>query len=275
MQLDRIYDIFAERGMKSKLKTSFWEIKLFSEQQKDKVNIRALSNLNCIIDQKLSANYTALQNHTSCLQSKMIFKRMVKGVMGKYIKAFQKLKDHKFRCRLAEVLSDETLKRLTEKVVRIAEGTHKGLKHQGYEKLVKNKKLFDRQIGIVKRIVNKSYMLMSMGYNKLLEDASLRRQQAIEKMRFIVNCLRDKDSMYILQAYNAMLGRKRILDGVGIGSAIQKRNKLVKRLMDKGYDMQIQAINALKSFLKSERNKDHEIERIAKRMIDSGVRLQG
>merc|ERR1711957_523765 len=74
--------------------------------------------------------------------------------------------------------------------------------------------------------------------------------------------------------------------GVGIGDAEMKKAQLIKRLRDKGYNLQVMAINSLKEFLKDARIQEQndrakferqkkEKDRILKRIMDVNNRFMG
>ena len=71
-----------------------------------------------------------------------------------------------------------------------------------------------------------------------------------EKLRFVIKALSDKDAQFTVQAYNGLKQRMLMLNGVGMGDSQMKKVQLIKRLTNRGYDMQVQAINAFIDFLK-------------------------
>merc|ERR1711972_691222 len=148
--------------------------------------------------------------------------------------------------------------------------------------------LMRRQRGIMRRIVDSNVRLMSAGYNKLIEESKLRKQHLIEKLRFVIKTLTDKDAAYLLMAYNGMKQRKLQLDGVGLGDDVATKLKirLIRKLTDTGFNLQTQASVALKEFLASERDREarerleyerqqREKDRILRRVMDSNVRMMG
>lgn len=58
--------------------------------------------------------------------------------------------------------------------------------------------------GIIRRILDANTRLMSMGYNKLIEDWKENQRQLREKLKFVILALRDKDSKGVLMAYNSL-----------------------------------------------------------------------
>merc|ERR1712076_37884 len=106
------------------------------------------------------------------------------------------------------------------------------------------------------------------------------------QLRFVIKSLTDKDAKYILQAYNGLKERANMLNGVGMGDAQQKKVNLIKRLTNKGYNLQVLAINAYKDFLKADRERERlaaeeearrqkEKDRILRRVCDTNLRLAG
>merc|ERR1712025_497215 len=77
-----------------------------------------------------------------------------------------------------------------------------------------------------------------------------------------------------------------MLNGVGMGDSQQKKLNLIKRLTNKGYNLQVMAINAYQDFLKWAREEERlaaeeaerqrkEKDRILRRVMDVNARLQG
>merc|ERR1712024_407587 len=134
------------------------------------------------------------------------------------------------------------------------------------EEAEKERVLVNKQRGIMRRIINSNVRLMGMGYNKLIEEHKARMNEVKDKMKFILKALNDKDLMNTLQAYNAMKERCNMLNGIGMGDAQQKKINLIKRLTNKGYNMQVLAINAYKDFLNADRERERlEAEEEARR----------
>merc|ERR1712226_1108666 len=124
------------------------------------------------------------------------------------------------------------------------------------------------------------------GYNKLVEEYKARTNELKNQLRFVIKSLTDKDARDILQAYNSLRERCNMLNGVGMGDAQQKRANLIKRLTNKGYNLQVLAINAYKDFLYKDRERQRleeeeearrqkEKDRILRRVCDTNLRLAG
>merc|ERR1712039_542217 len=96
----------------------------------------------------------------------------------------------------------------------------------------------EKQRGIMRRIVDSNVRLMSAGYNKLIEDSKNRKKNLMEKLRFVIKTLTDKDAAFTLMAYNQLKQRKLLLDGVGLGDdlAAKLKIRLIRKLTDTGFN---------------------------------------
>merc|ERR1712232_780067 len=146
--------------------------------------------------------------------------------------------------------------------------------------------LMRRQRGIMRRIVDANTRLMSAGYNKLIEEWKARQNNLKEKLKFVLKALTDEDSSYMLMAYNGLKQRMMMLNGVGMGDGEMKKIQLIKRLTNKGFNLQVMAANALQEFLTSEREREarekeeyerqqKEKDRILRRIMDANLRMAG
>merc|ERR1711912_101926 len=107
-----------------------------------------------------------------------------------------------------------------------------------------------------------------------------------DKLKFVIKALTDKDASYTLMAYNQLKQRMLMLNGVGLGDSEMKKVQLIKRLTNQGYNLQVMAINAVKEFLASERDREErerleyerqqkEKDRILRRIMNKGLRQLG
>merc|ERR1711957_739130 len=108
--------------------------------------------------------------------------------------------------------------------------------------------LMAKQRGIMRRIVDSNVRLMSAGWNKLLEAHKARNGMLKDKLRFVIKTLTDKDAMFTLMAYNALKQRKLALEGVGFGDDVATKLKirLLRKLTDTGYNLQVMGLNCIK-----------------------------
>merc|ERR1711988_970450 len=119
-----------------------------------------------------------------------------------------------------------------------------------------------------------------------VEEYKAKMNEVKDKMKFIIKSLTDKDARFMVMAYNGLLQRRNMLNGVGMGDAAMKKVQLIKRLTNQGYNLQVMAANAIKEFLSSERAREEaerlererqqrEKDRILRRIMDSNVRMMG
>merc|ERR1711957_347829 len=140
--------------------------------------------------------------------------------------------------------------------------------------------------GICNRMVDANVRLMSAGYNKLLEEWKARQAEMKEKLRFVIAALTDKDKMFTLMAYNGLQQRAAMLNGAGMSNTEMLKIQLIKRLTNKGYNMQVMGVNCIREFLKDARIEEEnarleaerqmkEKERILRRIMNSNLRFAG
>merc|ERR1712138_71830 len=119
--------------------------------------------------------------------------------------------------------------------------------------------LIAKQRGIMRSMVDSNARLMRAGYNKLIEEWKAKQGALKEKLRFVIAALTDKDKQFCLMAYNGMKQRALMLSGVGMGDAEIKKCQLIKRLTNQGHNFQVMAVNAIREFLKSERDLEEKL----------------
>merc|ERR1712076_324386 len=139
---------------------------------------------------------------------------------------------------------DRILRRVMDVNARLQGQAYRQIRVNCEEEAEKERVLMAKQRGIMRRIVDSNVRLMGMGYNKLLEEHKAKMNEIKNQMRFIIKSLTDKDAQFMLQAYNGMKERMLMLNGVGMGDSQQKKVALIKRLTNKGYNLQVMAINA-------------------------------
>merc|ERR1711977_578826 len=148
--------------------------------------------------------------------------------------------------------------------------------------------LIAKQRGIMRRIVDSNARLMSAGWNKLLEEWKARNNNLKDKLKFVIKTLTDKDAAFTLMAYNQLKQRKLMLEGVGFGDDVATKLKirLLRKLTDTGFNLQVMGVNAVKEFLESERDREErereeferqqkEKDRILRRIMNQNVRFMG
>merc|ERR1712226_1199813 len=143
-----------------------------------------------------------------------------------------------------------------------------------------------KQRGIMRRIVDSNTRLMSAGWNKLIESWKAMQNALKDKLKFVIKTLTDKDAAFTLMAYNQMKQRMNMLNGVGLGDAGKAKSQLIKRLTNQGYNLQVMAVNCIREYLTSERDREErereeyerqqkEKGRILRRIMNQNVRFMG
>merc|ERR1711988_421354 len=146
--------------------------------------------------------------------------------------------------------------------------------------------LMAKKRGIMRSMCDSGARLMRAGYNKLIEEWKNKQGALKEKLKFVIAALTDKDKQYCLMAYNAMKQRMLMLNGVGLGDAQMKKAQLIKRLTNKGHNLQVMGVNSIREFLSSERDREErerleferqqkEKDRILRRIMNQNVRFMG
>jgi hypothetical protein len=201
------------------------------------------------------------------------------AIMAKLKIALGLLVAHNLKCALNEKLSDEMLNRLMERMVKMYEGGMQGIKRQGLTRLQKWVLFGNKKKAICKRILDVNFRLMAAGFNKLISDNNARKEAMETKLRFIIKSLRDQDSRDMGLAYNAMKRQCNLLLGVGLGEAEKLKKRILRRLMDKGYDWLFTSFDTLQrvvKFLKEKDEADNKAkERFLKRFMNSSLREIG
>merc|ERR1711904_562605 len=107
--------------------------------------------------------------------------------------------------------------------------------------------------GIMNRIVDSNVRLMGMGYNTLVEEWKDRMAEIRDKLKFVIRSLTDQQARFILMAYNGLRQRANMLNGAGMSHTEMMKIQLIKRLTNKGYNLQVMAVNAIREYLTNAR----------------------
>merc|ERR1719238_2406817 len=143
-----------------------------------------------------------------------------------------------------------------------------------------------RMRGIMNRIVDSNVRLMGMGFNKLVEEWKARMAEIRDKLKFVIRSLTDQQAKFILMAYNGLQQRAAMLNGAGMSNTEMMKIQLIKRLTNKGYNMQVMGVNAIREFLTAARVQDEldrleaerqakEKDRILRRIMNGNLRMLG
>merc|ERR1712054_259924 len=96
----------------------------------------------------------------------------------------------------------------------------------------------------------------------------------------------DQQARFILMAYNSLQQRANMLNGAGMSHTEMMKIQLIKRLTNKGYNLQVMAVNAIREYLTNARYEDElarleaerqakEKDRILRRIMNGNLRMLG
>jgi hypothetical protein len=136
----------------------------------------------------------------------------------------------------------------------------------------------NRTRGVVNRLTDGNFRLMDQGLGKLRENRKVRDRALRARVRFLVKTLRDKDSLYVLRAYNSLKEKSEVFQGVLLGAEVRSKENFLKSIIDSGYRVQSQGVRSLKSFLLQSRICEQRTltkkAQLCKRFLDSNLKLQ-
>merc|ERR1711920_720845 len=104
--------------------------------------------------------------------------------------------------------------------------------------------------------------------------------------RFVIAALTDQEKKFTLMAYNQMKQRAAMLNGVGMSNTEMLKIQLIKRLTNRGYNLQVMGVNAIREFLTDARYQEEmdrleaerqakEKDRILRRIMNGNLRMLG
>merc|ERR1712226_785083 len=181
---------------------------------------------------------------------------------------------------------DRILRRIMDSNVRfMGMGFRQALQWMNADREAERHRMFKMR-GIMNRIVNSNVRLMGAGYNKLIEEWKARQAEIRDKLKFVIRSLTDQQARYILMAYNSLQQRAAMLNGAGMSNTQMLKIQLIKRLTNKGYNMQVMGVNAIREFLTDARYQDEmdrleaerqakEKDRILRRIMNGNLRMLG
>merc|ERR1712196_193184 len=179
-------------------------------------------------------------------------------------------------------------RRVCDVNVRMQGAAYRQLYQHMEKEVEKERVLFMKQRGIMRKIVDTNTRFMGMGYNKLVESWKASQNACKERLKFIIKSLSDKDAKFTVMAYNQLKQRKLMLDGVGFGddNATKLKIRLIRKITDSSYNFQCQAMTAFKEFLVQSREAERlaaeeaerqrkEKDKILRRVCNVQLRQQG
>merc|ERR1711975_136727 len=127
---------------------------------------------------------------------------------------------------------------------------------------------------------------MGAGYNKLIESWKAAQNALKDRLKFIIATLTDKDKQFTMMAYNGIKQRALMLQGVGMSNTEMLKIQLIKRLTNKGYNLQVMGVNCIREYLTNERYLEEmarleaerqakEKDRILRRIMNGNLRMLG
>ena len=99
---------------------------------------KAVDNLCAIVDERIGKNLNVLENESDMLGNSDVMMKLKTALMGKYRYCLQLLRDHNFRQKMQETLSDEIMKKLMDRLVKGVSKANSDLKSVGYHHLRKH-----------------------------------------------------------------------------------------------------------------------------------------
>jgi Pyruvate/2-oxoacid:ferredoxin oxidoreductase gamma subunit len=183
---------------------------------------------------------------------------------------------------------DRILRRIMDSNLRMCGIGFRQAQQHTVEAREQERVLMQKQRGIMRRIMDSNTRVLGQGYNKLIEASKANKIHLQNRMQNLIKSLTDKDLSMKIAAYNSLKQRKLMLDGVGLENALSEKLKirLIRKLTDSSFNLQVMGVHALKAFLQSERDldaqdkADHERKqaeklRILRRIMDSNIRMCG
>merc|ERR1711874_42736 len=137
---------------------------------------------------------------------------------------------------------------------------------------------------ILRRIMDKGLRQMGQGFRQAFQwmEAEREKERAlIAKQRGIMRRIVDGNVRLMGAGYNKLIEEWKARQ-----NNLKEKVQLIKRLTNQGYNLQVMAINAVKEFLASERDREErerleferqqkEKDRILRRIMDKGLRQMG
>ena len=196
-----------EKSKNNRLRDCFWKMKQVSRVKQVIQTSSVLYALADLIDSQLNVNLVKLKNDTEVFSNKDIFAKLAKAFMGKYLLCFESLKRHNFNQKFEENLSNETKKRLLERLCKGSMGNFQGIKHQGLEKLKSNLRKFYRKRALCLKLCDINFRLMAQGYKKMINEHREHNEMIKNKVKFVIKSLSDRDAMFLGMAYRTLKER--------------------------------------------------------------------
>merc|ERR1712072_1361249 len=171
-------------------------------------------------------------NVRECLQKQKILFALSKSATFQQSEMFQRLREHRLKCIFDEKINGSVRQRIINNLCKTQEHKMFELMRAAYIKLKEHLAWHRKREGLITRMIMGSAMgAMTLGYRAL------------------------KQNMQMICAFEANERREeeKMREREGDRDDIKKRNQLIKRLTNQGYNMQVMGVNAIREWLKSER----------------------
>merc|ERR1712084_180573 len=204
-------------------------------------------------------------NSREWLQKAKILNALSKSATFQQSEMFQRLREHRLKCIFDEKINGSVRQRIINNLCKTQEHKMFELMRAAYIKMKVHNDLIKKHTTILaKFIVNSAIGALTLGYQALKSNNAM--EAAFEE--------------------NRRLEEEKMRDREGDRDDIKKRNQLIKRLTNQGYNLQVMAINAVKEYLTSERDREErereeyerqqkEKDRILRRIMNGNLRMMG
>ena len=210
------------------------------------------------------------------------FTLMVQGMTT--LRKYNKIETQRLELETAEfertqLKRSHVMKIMTNQAYRDMTSTFKHLTYVAEKIQAQDQAALIKQRGICKRIIDSNVRFMAMGFNKLVEAHAAKQARIREKIKIIIQMLNDQQALYVMMAYNGLKEVRNKSHCIGYSRSELLREQLIRRLCDRGYNLGLQAVTSLRTFLRTEREADVRNQttkdRILRRLMDENLRFLG
>merc|ERR1712194_544317 len=198
-------------------------------------------------------------------QKHKILMALSKSATFQQAEMFQRLREHRLKCIFDEKIDGSIRQRIINNLCKTNEHKMFELMRAAHIKLKAHLAYIRKREGLITRMIMGSAMgAMTLGWMALKQ-----------------NC-----QMITAFENNERREEEKMREREGGRDDIKKRNQLIKRLTNMGYNLQVMGVNAIREFLKSEQaaaeqarlefeRQQKEKKRILARIMDQNVRFMG
>jgi hypothetical protein len=159
------------------------------------------------------------------------------------------------------VIKTNLCRRFIDKNLRETHRALQMLKYHSQEELDKEQLFYSKLRGICNRFQSGNMRLLTMGYNKLIEEHKLHLQNLRDKIRFILASVQDVDKRHVLMAYNGLKINMHVQDGVGIYNEFTEKQKsnLIRKITETSSKKKENVLGTFKDLLAQSRVYDQSM----------------